>query len=329
MKICICGGGSLGHVCAGVLSSYVDVELSILSSHPESWGRTITVTDISGKQYNAKIAKVSSNPEEVVSNKDIILLCLPGFLLEKTLRDIGPYLGNAAVGSVVSSTGFFFFAHSVLSNKTKLFGFQRAPFIARVVEYGHSANLLGYKSSLSVVLENIEDQETFRSQLEKLFMTPIKLLNNYYEVSLSNSNPILHTGRLFTMFNGKEDNVFDHKILFYKEWTNEASQKLIDMDAEFFKLLDTIGISCIPSLLEYYESTDAASLTRKISSIPAFQTIESPMVEVAGGWKADFKSRYYTEDFPFGLRWIEELSEKYCIVTPVIDEVYAWGMGRL
>ena len=45
MKICICGGGSLGHVCAGVMASQKDVQLNILSGHPERWQKIITVTD--------------------------------------------------------------------------------------------------------------------------------------------------------------------------------------------------------------------------------------------------------------------------------------------
>lgn len=319
----------MGHVCSGVLSTREDVELSIYSGHPDCWGSSLIVTDLYGKQFVAKIAKVSSNPEEVVRDQDVILLCLPGFLIERTLKDIKPFIGDAVVGAVVSSTGFFFFAHEVLGEGAKLFGFQRVPFIARVVEYGQSANLLGYKPSLSVAIENIPDKEGFCKLLGELFLTPVNLLNNFYEVSLTNSNPILHTGRLYTLFQGKEDAVFDHKILFYKEWTNETSQKLIDMDREFFKLLEKLDVHSIQTLLDYYESTDAASLTRKISSIPAFQTIESPMIEVQGGWKADFKNRYFTEDFPFGLRWIKEIAMKHHVETPVIDEVYTWGMSRI
>jgi len=325
MRICICGGGSLGHVCAGVLSSGDDVVLNILTGHPGSWGSGITVTDPAGKKFFGRIDKVSGDPAEVASGQDLILLCLPGYMIRKALVDIKPYVGGAAVGTVVSSTGFFFFAHEVLGTDARLFGFQRVPYISRVVEYGRSANLLGYKAGLSAVVENVPDRESFRQLLESLFLTPVSLLDNFYEVSLSNSNPILHTGRLFTMFAGREDMVFDHKILFYKEWTDAASQKLIDMDAEFFRLLDVLGVHSIPTLLDYYESTDAASLTRKISSIPAFQSIESPMIEADGGWKADFGSRYFTEDFPFGLRWIKELAAANGIDTPVIDEVYGWG----
>ena len=100
------------------------------------------------------------------------------------------------------------------------------------------------------------------------------------------------------------------------------------MDAEFFHLLDKLNVHSLPILLDYYESTDASSLTRKIQSIPAFQTISSPMKQVEGGWMVDFESRYFTEDFPFGLRWIHDLCYKYQIYTPKIEMVYSWGKGR-
>lgn len=326
MKICICGGGSLGHVCAGVLASRQDVELNILSGHPERWHHSVTVTDCEGRRYVAGLRRISSNPGEVAESQDLILLCLPGYLIESTLRQIKPYIGEAVVGTVVSSTGFFFFAHEILGGDARLFGFQRVPFISRVAEYGRTANLLGYKSSLAVVLENVSDREGFRQELERLFITPVTLLGSFYEAALSNSNPILHTGRLYSMFHGKENEVFDHNILFYKEWTDEASQLLIDMDGEFFCLLDKLDVHSLPTLLDYYESSDAASLTRKISSIPAFQSITSPMKPVGRGWVADYGSRYFTEDFPYGLRWIKEMAGHHHIITPCIDKVYEWGV---
>jgi len=306
------------------MASQDGVEVNILSGHPNQWQRIITVTDGEGKQYVGRINNVSSKPEEVVVNQDIILICLPGYLIENTLRDIKPYIGNSVVGTVVSSTGFFFFAHEILGEKAKLFGFQRVPFISRVAEYGRTANLLGYKSSLAAVLENVEDKEGFRKKLERLFLTPVSLLNSFYEVALSNSNPILHTGRLYTMFHGREHDVFDHNFLFYKEWTDEASQLLIDMDAEFFQLLDKLDIHSLPTLLDYYESTDAKSLTRKIQSILAFQNIISPMKQVQGGWIVDFESRYFTEDFPYGLNFIIKTAANKNVILPKIENVYNW-----
>ena len=329
MRICICGGGSLGHVCAGVLGAQDDVELNILSGHPDRWQSSVTVTDPEGKEFVGRIHKVSSDPSVVATGQDMILICLPGYLIEQCLQRIKPFVGDAVVGTVVSSTGFFFFAHAILGTQSPIFGFQRVPFISRVKEYGQSANLLGYKNSLSFAAENIHDVAGFQACLSRLFLTPVTLLDSFYEVALTNSNPILHTGRLYSMFFGREDEVFDHNILFYKEWTDEASRILIDMDAEFFRLLENLDVHSIPTLLDYYESADAESLTRKISSIPAFQGITSPMKEAEGGWAIDFGSRYFTEDFPFGLRWLKELSARHRIDTPVIDRVYEWGMSRI
>ena len=330
-KVCICGGGSLAHVCAGVLSSQPEVEVNIFTRKPELWSHQLEVTDSRGKVYNGNLNIIDNSPEEALKDCDIVFLCLPGFAIEGTLNSIKPYIGNAVVGSIVCSTGFFFAAHRILGEDARLFGFQRVPYIARTKEYGHTANLLGYKPQLAIAVENVEDNEAFRQLVETLWVTPVKLLGSHYEVSLTNSNPILHTGRLYSMWKDWDGEVYDHNILFYKEWTNEASQMLIDMDAEFMQLLDLLPVTkgAIPSLLKYYESQDAESLTRKITSIPAFQNITSPMKEVGGVWIPDFESRYFTEDFPYGLKYIWQLAHENNISCPNIDLVYEWGMSKI
>ena len=329
-RLCICGGGSLGHVCAGVLSSQEDVQVNIFTQHPERWSNQIQVKDINERIFKGRLNVVSSNPEEAVKDCDIVLLCLPGYAIETTLKSIKPYVQDCVVGSIVCSTGFFFAAHKILGERQRLFGFQRVPYIARTEKYGQSANLLGYKPQLAIATENIERAEDFRVLVERLWSTPTKLLTSYYEVSLTNSNPILHTGRLYSMWKDWNGEVFDHNILFYKEWTNEASQTLIDMDAEFMQLLAVLPVSkgAIPPLLEYYESTDAESLTRKISSIKAFQNITSPMKSVENGWIPDFESRYFTEDFPYGLKIIVDLAKEKNINCTYINKVFEWGMSK-
>ena len=331
INVTICGGGSLGHVSLGVLSSHSDVSVRLLTNHPEKWQSQIVVTDLDGKKYNGSIDKVTANAEEVISDADIVLFCLPGFLIEKTLLQIKPFLNHGTmVGSIVSSTGFFFFAHKVLGMSAKLFGFQRVPFIARVTDYGKAANLLGYKKSLAIAAENIDERDSFAKLIGRLFLTPTNLLDSFYEACLTNSNPILHTGRLYSMWHDWDGAPYDHCILFYKEWTEDAAQWLIDMDAEFMRLLEKLPMNqkAVPPLLEYYESTDAKSLAAKLSSIKAFETIKAPMKETENGWIPDFESRYFTEDFPFGLRFIVDLSRKHGVETPKIDIVYEWGLGK-
>lgn len=331
VKICIVGGGNLAHVCAGVLASQSNCQVNMLTRHPEKWNTQIVAEDLNGKKYTGNLHTVSNNAEDVAPGNDIIFLCLPGFAIEYVLHNIKPYIENATVGSIVCSTGFFFTAHRILGTKAKLFGFQRTPFIARTTEYGHSATLLGYKSKIAIATENIYDTEDFRKTVEKLWLTPTSLLNSHYEASLTNSNPILHTGRLYSMWKEWKGEIYNHNILFYREWTNEASRIIIDMDAEFMKLLEVLPVTrgSIPTLLDYYESSDAESLTQKIRSIPAFQNILSPMKEVHGGWIPDFRNRYFTEDFPYGLRFIQELCKKHHINSPCIDEIYRWGIEKI
>lgn len=331
--ICICGGGSLGHVVAGYLAATKPVKVNVLTQRPERWSREIVVDTPDGKVLHGGLNVVSSDPAEALSGVDVVLLCLPGFAIRDELIKIRPYLNkDTYVGSVFSSTGFFFEAMKLLGEDITLWGFQRVPFIARTEEYGHSAHLLGYKSAHNIAVERCDDKEGFRALIESLFDAPVTLLRNYYEASLTNSNPLLHTSRLYTMFGGEnEGKVFPRMILFYEEWTVEAAQLLIDMDEEFFTILRYLPVSegYLPRILDYYESHDAESLARKLSSIQGFKGITSPMKETAEGWVPDFASRYFTEDFPYGLRYIWELAHQLNIDVPYIDKVYNWGISKL
>ena len=335
MNICICGGGNLGHVITGYLANK-GYEVSMLTRQPTCWNRTLYIHTPEGKTLEGSIRQFSDSPVNVIPTADIVLLCLPGYGIADTLRAIRPYLQpHTAVGSVVSSTGFFFEAMKLLPETTPLFGFQRVPFIARVEEYGKSAHLLGYKSSLSVAIETRKsslNKERLRDSLSEMFDTPVHLLANHYEVSLTNSNPLLHTSRLYSMWHDwHEGMTYPTQNQFYSDWTDEASQLLIDMDAEFFRLLHVLPVTpgAIPSVLDYYESTDAASLTEKLHSIEAFKGILSPMKKVGDGFVPDFHSRYFTEDFPYGLAIIHRLMHEHHIPSPYINKVYDWGMHLL
>ena len=95
-------------------------------------------------------------------------------MIEETLRKIQPYITTQAIGSIVSSTGFFFRAHEIFPDSTALFGLQRVPYIARVLEYGHKAALLGYKKKLYMATENL------LLDFEKQWRSGCKLLSHIW-----------------------------------------------------------------------------------------------------------------------------------------------------
>jgi len=328
-KVTICGGGSLGHVIAGWLTAKEKAEVSILTNRPEKWSCELMIDTPENSFLHGMITKVSGKPEDVIPEADVVLLCLPGFMIRDELVKIAPHLHKETfVGSVFSSTGFFFEALEILPEDQPLWGFQRVPFIARVAEYGYSAHLMGYKSSLNIAVEHSSEKESFRKLIEEWFEIPVYLLNNYYEASLTNSNPLLHTSRLYTMFS--QGQIYDRMIMFYEEWTEEAAELLIKMDKEFFELLKVLPVASnyLPTILDYYESSDGKTLAAKLCSIQGFKGIKSPMKQTDRGWEADFESRYFTEDFPYGLKYIYDLTHKHNIPSPHIDRVYDWGSKK-
>lgn len=331
-SLCICGGGALGHVVAGTAATR-GMRIFLLSPRAETWRDEISVHDCGGRVFRGTVAKKSSRAEDVVPEADIILLCVPGNFIRPILEKIRPHLcAGTPVGSVVSSSGFFFAAHETLPAGTPLFGFQRVPYIARTSEYGRSAELLGYKKQLRVATENfVSDaaRERFRSRLETIFETPVTLLDSFWEAALTNSNPLLHPCRLFGLWrdwDGKS--AFPQRPLFYEDWDDFSSETLIAADAEFFELLKKLPVSenAIPTVLDYYESSGAPSLTRKLRGISAFKGIPAPMRAVpAGGFVPDLESRYFTEDIPFGMKIIKQLAQRHDTATPVIDKILHWA----
>lgn len=248
---------------------------------------------------------------------------------KKELIRIKPFISNRAfIGSVFSSTGFFFEAKEIFDEKQPLWGFQRVPFISRVNEYGKSAHLLGFKDEYKIAIENVsdEDQGVFVSIIQEWFERPVRLLKNYYEASLTNSNPLLHTSRLYTMFGGEnEGKIYTRIPLFYEEWTEAAAELYIKMDEEFFRLLKVLPVSegFLPTALDYYESYDAKSLAAKLSSIQGFKGIASPVIQTHGGYLPDFESRYFTEDFPYGLKYIWQLAHE----NNIFAQTLIWFMN--
>ena len=321
----------MGHVCAGFLANRGH-QVSILTTKPKLWRQTIEIVAPEGS-FEGQLAQVTSNAADAIPQAEIVLLCLPGFAIHDELIKIRPYLSNTCkVGTVVSSSGFFFEAFELLPADNPIFGFQRVPFISRTIEYGRKAELKGYKESLHVAIEHTDAKENLRIELERLFEKPVTLADNFYEVSLSNSNPLLHPSRLYTMWKDWQPGiVYPYNPQFYAEWTLKASALLIQMDEEFQNLLKNLGLKpgSIPAVLDYYESADAESLTTKLQTIKAFQGILSPMKEVTGGFIPDFTSRYFTEDFPYGMRFIVETAHQRNVSIPTIDQVYQWGQTKV
>lgn len=334
LTLCICGGGGLGTVIAGVAASK-GYKVNILTGHPENWNQKIEVYDRIGNKYISDIDTISANASEVIPKSDIILLCLPGSVIYSQLIKIKPYLHKSSiVGSVFSCTGFFITAISVLGKDARLFGFQRVPFIARVKEYGHSAMLLDSRRALNIAFWKIHGQiqTYFVGILSDMLCTPINVMDHALQATLTNSNPILHPSRLYSLFKDFDiRHPFSNIPCFYEDWTDDSSRILIACDREFQTMLHKLGLASqytLP-LLEYYESSDTKSLTRKIISIESLKGLKVPMTICIGGYAPDWCNRYFTEDIPYGLLLIKYVCQLNDVLTPNIDMIITWYQSQV
>ena len=130
-RICICGGGSLGHVTAGYIAAKKKYTVDILTRNAGEWVNELTINTPDGGGFTADINRISDDAA-IVGDANIVLLCLPGYAIKSELQKIAPHIKRGTfVGSIFSSTGFFFEAMELLPADVPLWEFQRVPFIAR------------------------------------------------------------------------------------------------------------------------------------------------------------------------------------------------------
>lgn len=116
INICICGGGGLGHVIAGV-AAHKGFNVSILTRHPDQWNPSLLIEDCRGNTFSGSLACVTANPAEVIPHSDIVLLCLPGFAIEEELLHIQPFLQENLHRKCSQLYRFFFTAYRILGKQ--------------------------------------------------------------------------------------------------------------------------------------------------------------------------------------------------------------------
>lgn len=328
MKISVIGGGNIGMLIAAE-SAQKGHDVWIYTSKSKQFNEKIEVYDDEDKfLFCAQLTKVTSDLESAIRGADIIWVTYPANLFEKISNAMLPYVTeNQKIGIVPGSGGAEYYFAPLIEKGCILFGLQRVHSIARVKQPGKSVCMLGRKDSISIasIPEYCCDDIVYT--LQNIFDMPVNKLKNYLTITLTPSNPILHTTRIYSMFRDySEGKYYSENFLFYENWTDDASDILIKCDSELQQLCSVIpmDLSDVKSLLVHYESSDAVSLTRKIRSIKAFKGLKSPMKQEEFGWVPDFDSRYFKADFSFGLKVIKDIAQLYGVKTPNIDIVWQW-----
>lgn len=328
MRITVIGGGNIGTLMAAEMA-FKGHQVTMYTSCPEIWGREIEVYDPSDTLLlRGLLENVTADAGSAIQRAEMIWITVPAQLFAETAEKICPYIQRGQyIGVVPGSGGAEFAFREVTERGGILLGLQRVHSIARLKERGKSVYMLGRKKELKIAAIPAGECIGAAGIVESLFDIPCTPLPNYLSVTLTPSNPILHTTRLYAMFKEYHAGViYPRNFLFYEEWDDASSEMLIACDRELQELCRVIpmDLSAVESLCDYYESKTAHAMTQKIRGIQAFKGILSPMKQVLGGWVPDFESRYFATDFPYGLKIIKDLAAEYGVDTPNIDKVWAW-----
>ena len=327
-KIAVIGGGNVGTQFACICSSK-GYSVKLHSSKPELYDGTLEVIDENSVVTTGKIEQVTADIEEVVDGCQIILVTYPAFRLAELAAQMLPYINKDMNICVIPGTGGAEFAFkNCIDAGATLFGLQRVPSVARLEKYGKRVRCEGLRSEL--YLASIPNDKGYELSefMSFIWGIPCTVLPNYLNVTLTPSNPILHTARLRTLFSDYESGkIYKNNPLFYGEWNDEASELLIACDEELqnmLKIIDKLDLSYVRSLKLHYESNTSTKMTEKLCSIKSLHNLRSPMNQVDGGWVPNFNSRYFMADFPYGLAIIEAFAALFGVQVPNISETMEW-----
>ena len=311
MKISVIGAGNLGCILATKFSQNHDVILykKDLEKSQYVYKKDMKVINKdTNTETFAKIKEITSSLQYAIENSNYIFITYPAFLFEELSKNITKYLTKEHHLIFIPGSGGaeLWFKEATLKGCT-ITGLQRVHSVARIVEHGSITNEIGVRKELKIASIPNSYNKKIKPIIEKLFSIPVKLLDNYLNITLINSNPILHTGRLYSIFKDYSKGITYNKLpLFYENWDDESSKLLISLDLELqnlFKILNkySFDMSGITPILEHYESTNYKELTNKITSINSLKGLTTPAVSTDKGFIPDLNSRYFTADFPFGL----------------------------
>lgn len=328
MTICVIGGGNIGTLLTAEFAKK-GFDVKLFTQNNIFSDRLKVYNSENNLLFETSNFFVTDDIKEAINNAEYIWITYPSFLFGSIGKKLEPYIkAGQKIVCVPGSGGAEFAFFPLIKHGVILCGLQRVHCISRIKENGNSVYALGRKQSVSIGTVPSNYSKLISNDVEVMLSIKCMSLPNYLSVTLTPSNPILHTSRLYSMFKDYSDGIYyQRNFLFYKEWTNYSSQVLFECDDELQELckkMPEYDLSNVVSLKIHYESQTPEALTKKLSSIPAYQKIKSPMLKKEEGWVPDFTSRYFVADFNYGLKIIIEIAHSIGFKVPTMEKIWSW-----
>ncbi len=353
-KITVCGGGNGAQTLVPIAAHNLGCPVDVYAPFADEAERLRVGVAIHGGlevtgavRAKAWPRRVSADAAQVIPGSDVVVLVLPAFAHESTLREIAPFLDEGAwVGAMPARGGFDYCAAHVLAEQGRedvgLFGLQTLPWACRIREYGQVVHVLGVKKTVDVAARPAIQVERVAPLLERMLGLPTGAASNLLALTLANTGQLIHPGIMYGLFARWDGTPFTTGDipLFYQGLDGQGAQTLSglsdDVQAIRARLEPALDLSAVRPLktwlLRSYGDAiaDPSTLRSAFVTNRAYAGLKAPVREVAPGqFIPDFHARYLAEDVPFGLAVNWAIAGLAGVETPMIDEVIAWAGARL
>lgn len=353
MRITICGGGNAAHTLAGLLSADPDNQVRVYTAFEEEavrWQRGmaeggIVVTSRDG-QVRGRPELVSSNPNQAISQAELILLATPAFAHQPVLESITPFLENEAlIGAIPARSCFDLCARQTLGEKFSqmtIFGMQTLPWACRVIQYGREVSVLGTKTSVALSVLPAQRRAEVVEVITRLIGVPVSVTPNFLSLTLAGTGQLIHPGIMYGLFHAWDGQPFKDPPLFYQGIDNATAEILQGLSDEVQRLRAYLeacyagfDLSDVQPLIHWLwrsygkDIADCSSLKSSFVTNRSYAGLYAPVQPVDGGFAPDFNTRYLSEDVPFGLVATRGIAELCGLETPVTDRVILWAQDKL
>jgi hypothetical protein len=353
-KIAICGGGNGAQALLPIVAHNLNCDVDLYAPFGDEAQRLAAgiashggLETTGAVQAIARPRHVSADPAQVIPGSEMVVLVLPAFAHEATLRQIAPFLDqNAWVGAIPARGGFDYCAAWVLARQgrpdVRLFGLQTLPWACRIETYGQAIHVLGVKEAVDVASRPAAQISEIAPLLERMLGLRIGAAANLLALTLANTGQLIHPGIMYGLFANWDGTPFgaEEVPLFYQGLSEEGAETLAalsdDVQAIRTRLEGTLDLAAVRPLDAWLQHcyghaiADASCLRSAFVSNRAYAGLKAPLREVAPGrFAPDFDARYLAEDVPFGLAVSRAIASLAAVDTPAMDRVIAWAGGRL
>lgn len=348
----IIGSGNSAHVCAGLVDSSTkgSWEVRILTRSAEVFSNPNPTVrfEQNGEVRTGKIAKVSSNPADVVPGSDVVLWTGPVNATKAAFQSIADHVDvSKTVVSTIFGQGLtHVLAQRIFGEKVRFVALRNIPWLCRTVKRGHASEIVGAKTTIECCTLNV-GQEWVTENLQPLFMTPwgpkIQVAPDFCPVVFNPANQIIHPAvywGLFRTWNGiKPMKELPNNGWLYRDMDAVAGGVLQALDEElqnikdvYYKATGSVFAGCksvIPlrtRIMQQYTTqvSDPSSMHGTVGTNKAYSMAKTPFIEVDGGVAPHGNHRVVLDDIGWGLCVLVSIGDRLNCPTTTMKWLIEW-----